>query len=51
MRNQDSSSVEHSLEAHGFFLDTNGDLYVNGLAAGSTLSHNSDGFFILKLDY
>lgn len=53
IRNQkkNGNTFDESLfQAEGFFLDNNGNLFVSGVADGYTLSHNSPGFFILKLD-
>lgn len=49
--NIDSQKQEDILQAEGFFLNkATADIYINGIVDGFALSHNSLGFFIVKLN-
>ena len=50
IQNSDSNGKAFKIQAEGFELDSDGNLYVSGTVDGYTLSHNSLGFFIFKLD-
>ena len=51
IHNIDNDDNEDILQAEGFYLDrATADIYINGIADGFSLSHNSQGFFIVKIN-
>lgn len=48
--NIDASGIESTLQAEGFYLNKKtADLYINGIVDGFALSHNSEGYFVVRL--